>query len=367
MASDGTRLNHRPRVLLLTDNLLSGGVQRVVVRTANGLARRGYPVFVAAEAGGGLWDELDERVARRPLAPGFAHSSGLLTRILTLRKLARQDKVDIVHAHQRGVALAATAGTRGTRSVVVEHVHNVFRPTSKRMTSFRGDKLVACGSEVEQMLIEEYGRAPSRITTILNGVPDASHGRGNAITAQDSSHTYSVTTVARVTTQKRPHLWLDAMELLAQRVPLRATWVGDGELLDELREEVLRRELGHVISLPGESSAVESYIADADVVALTSAWEGLPLVLLEAASLGKPLFATDVGSCRDIIADGVNGRLVAAEDSASTIATALEHLLTSDRLEAYGRASRQAYEREFTVDRYLDDTEKVYEAAWLRR
>ena len=101
-------------------------------------------------------------------------------------------------------------------------------------------------------------------------------------------------------------------------------------------------------------------LASATIVVLPSYREGLPKVLLEAAACGKPLIATDVPGCREIVTHGVNGLLVPARDSAA-LAVAIDTLLRdSSRRAAMGVAGREAVTRMFSVEKIAGQFVDLY-------
>lgn len=108
----------------------------------------------------------------------------------------------------------------------------------------------------------------------------------------------------------------------------------------------------------GERDDVRDAVAAADVVVLPSYREGTPRSLLEAAAMGKPLIATDVPGCREVVRDGENGLLVAARDSAS-LADALRRFadMSDDARQRMGAASRalveRSYDERLVIERYL--------------
>lgn len=109
----------------------------------------------------------------------------------------------------------------------------------------------------------------------------------------------------------------------------------------------------------GETQDVRPFIAQATAVVLPSYREGLPRALLEAAAMARPLVATDVPGCREVVEDGVNGMLCAARDP-TALASAMRKMagLPRARLEAMGAASRLKVQQRFSVERvvgaYLD-------------
>ncbi|WP_129561386.1 glycosyltransferase family 4 protein [Paraburkholderia dokdonensis] len=92
------------------------------------------------------------------------------------------------------------------------------------------------------------------------------------------------------------------------------------------REEVAAWEREGVIEYLGETADVRPYIADADCVVLPSYREGVPRTLMEAGAMGRPIVATDVPGCREVVTDGDNGLLCAARDAAA-LAAALSRML----------------------------------------
>lgn len=98
----------------------------------------------------------------------------------------------------------------------------------------------------------------------------------------------------------------------------------------------------------------------ASIVVLPSYREGLPKVLLEAAATARPIVATDVPGCREIVRQGVNGLLVPPRDSVA-LAEAIQTLLRSPKLrEEFGQAGREIAEAEFSEDIVVAQTLDLY-------
>jgi glycosyltransferase involved in cell wall biosynthesis len=118
---------------------------------------------------------------------------------------------------------------------------------------------------------------------------------------------------------------------------------------------------GHVTYL-GESSDVRPFLADCDCVVLPSYREGLPRSLLEAAAVARPMIATDVPGCREVVNDGKTGLLCDAR-SATSLARAMEAMLQLEPAAraAMGALAREKVERDFDqckiVDAYLEALE----------
>jgi glycosyltransferase involved in cell wall biosynthesis len=111
----------------------------------------------------------------------------------------------------------------------------------------------------------------------------------------------------------------------------------------------------------GNRGDMHDVLAQAAVVVLPSFYkEGLPKVLLEAAASGKPLVATDIPGCREIVRPGVNGILIPPRD-VPALTAAVERLLAAPGLRAsLGAASRALAEAEFTEARVVGQTLAIY-------
>lgn len=117
---------------------------------------------------------------------------------------------------------------------------------------------------------------------------------------------------------------------------------------------------GGIVEWWGRRENMPQIFAGAHIVCLPSYREGLPKVLLEAASCGRPMVATDVPGCREIVRDGENGLLVPARNAAA-LADALQRLIEDSGLrQQMGRRARDIVQAEFSVEKVVADTLAVY-------
>lgn len=112
----------------------------------------------------------------------------------------------------------------------------------------------------------------------------------------------------------------------------------------------------------GHRTDIASLYKEAHIAVLPSYREGLPKSLIEACAIGRPIIATDVPGCREVVDDGVNGYLVLPKDS-KDLSAKLELLIDSEALRnAMGKASRAKAENEFGIDQVVNKTFEVYNA-----
>jgi glycosyltransferase involved in cell wall biosynthesis len=159
---------------------------------------------------------------------------------------------------------------------------------------------------------------------------------------------------------------VEACELMRARgQPCRLRIAGEPDVAnpDAVPADFLRRwhDSGAAEFL-GRRDDMAGLIADSNVVALPSRYgEGVPKILIEAAAVGRAIVTTDSPGCREIVRDGLNGRLVPRGDVAA-LADALASLLSDpSRREAMGRAGRDLVEREFSEQMVVRQTMALYD------
>ena len=123
--------------------------------------------------------------------------------------------------------------------------------------------------------------------------------------------------------------------------------------------ESLRRE--GAVDLLGHVESIADVMALASVVVLPSFREGTPRVLLEAAAMGKPIVATDVPGCREVVQDGINGRLVPLQDPEALADAILEVLSDPQKASDFGTSGRQIVAEQFSVETVVQETMSVYQ------
>jgi glycosyltransferase involved in cell wall biosynthesis len=157
---------------------------------------------------------------------------------------------------------------------------------------------------------------------------------------------------------------VDAARLLRDwKVSVRMVFVGepDPDNPATVTESELREWVDEgVVEWWGHKTEMERILPLAAIVVLPSYREGLPKVLQEAASAGRPIVATDVPGCREVVRDGWNGYLVPPRDHAR-LATAIRRLVEAPALRArMGKNSREMAIKEFRIEKVSADTLAVY-------
>lgn len=160
--------------------------------------------------------------------------------------------------------------------------------------------------------------------------------------------------VGRLSSEKGHRGLLEAFRAVAERMPdVRLDLVGDGPLRGEVDALIAELGIGDVVTRHGALPEADTLarIAAADILVLPSFMEGLPLVIMEAMALGKPVIASGVAGIPELVRDGVNGLLVPPSHG-QALSDAMAALAADPaRRGALGQAARIAVMEEFAIDR----------------
>jgi glycosyltransferase involved in cell wall biosynthesis len=156
--------------------------------------------------------------------------------------------------------------------------------------------------------------------------------------------------VGRICEEKGVTVLLEAARrLVADGVDFDLVLVGDGPLRGAIERRIEADRIGNRVSITGwlDGAGVREQLAASRVLVMPSFAEGLPVVLMEALALGRPVISTFVAGIPELVQPGVNGWLVPAGSVAALVAAMRDALQTPlDRLERMGRAGREAVRRQ---------------------
>jgi len=228
-------------------------------------------------------------------------------------------------------------------------------PTLARRTYPGAAAITAVSKGVAEDLAETLGLPPTRIDVIHNPVvtPEliarAAEPIGHEWFAPGGAPV--VLAVGRLSPQKDYPTLLEAFAQVRKSRPVRLLILGDGPLRPEIEALVTKLEIGTDVQLPGFVDNPFAYMQRCDVYAMSSRWEGLPTVLIEALASGARIVSTDCPSGPQEILDGGRyGRLVPVGD-VGALARSLEAALDDDT-PLPGPESWSPYELDTIVQQY---------------
>ncbi len=359
----------RVRVLHVITSLTVGGAERLVLSAARGLApdRFEHAICCIAEPGALAPEATAAGVPLFTVGafPGVTHP---LT-FVRLVRLMRRFSPTIVHTHLQSANLYGRfAAKLAAVPIIIATEHNVYaqKPrryiVAERLLARWTAVLIAVSASVQQFLARQLAVPASRIRVVYNGVA-AGHpcARGiDALRERLAADVPIVAVVASLTPKKGHEVLLRAYAALRRRgLACRLVLAGDGPQRPRLEALARELEIDRSVTFLGIVRSADVW-AIADVVALPSLTEGLPLALLEAMLAGKAVVATAVGGVPEVVASNVNGVLVPPGD-ADALADGIAQLLASPALRVrLGDEARRTVERSYTEDAYLRSLETIY-------
>jgi glycosyltransferase involved in cell wall biosynthesis len=355
-------MTHEPaqKVMFVCANLETGGAERQWAILIRGLFEQGFDVSVMTLDGRGAYFD-DLRAGGVPIA------------CAALRH--RADPVGLARAAWLGRSRSSTVVTRGLSAHIVGHVlaqghraahvltehsvaeHAKFAPPRRHQQLFikpirpRASRVVAVtASQVEYLVSEGYRR--DAIHVIPNGVATDPPVRDREAVRAElgvACGDFFAVLMAWLRPEKRVPAFVEQLTAAHSVDPrVKGVVVGDGP--DYALVARAAAGSGGVVRMLGERGDALDIIHAADVVCLTSVAEALPMSVLEAMSLGRPVIATRVGGVPEAVKDGETGILV-PPDRPSEVATALVALARDTaRANALGSAGRTRQQRWFSED-----------------
>ena len=254
-----------------------------------------------------------------------------------LRKIMAEERPDVVHTHLDVIKYAVAAAKLAGVKKCVHTVHNVAEKEAegtlqkiinKTYFTLGWSTPVALSPQVQKSICDFYALKAEKVPVIYNGV-DLS--RCLAKESYTAGETVKIVHVGRFNEQKNHGRLLKAFQLLLAQYPnCHLNLVGDGELMEEVK--ALAQELGiaEKVSFLGSQSNVYPFLQEADIFALPSDYEGMPMTIIEAMGTGLPIVATRVGGVPDMIEDQVSGLLTDCDEK--EVAQALARLVSEEVL-----------------------------------
>lgn len=309
------------RIAFFLPNLHGGGAQRVAINLLKGMSEKDIPLdldLVLAEAEGPYLNQVPDRVRIVNLATGR-----VLKAILPLSSYLRKNRPSALLSHLNHVnvvaLLARNLANTNTRLVVVEHntlsavkgnlIRGRFVPPLMKLLYPSADAVVGVSKGVSQDLECKLSLAKGKVVTIYNPVVDIELLAKAKVFPDhpwfQQAEQPVFLAVGRLSMQKDFLTLIKAFALLRKQIIARLIILGEGELRTELEETINNLGISEDVSLPGFVENPYAYMSKATAFILSSRWEGLPTVLIEAMACGCPVISTDCPSGpREILEDG---------------------------------------------------------------
>lgn len=368
------------RVLLLSTSMGMGGADQQLLSAAGLLRARGWnarivaltplgPMGLQARQHGIPTDSLE-------MPRGVPDPRG----VMRLVRLVRSWKPHVLHSHMVHANLMARfLRPLAPVPVLVSTIHSIQDGGRARTLGFRlSDRLADCTTIVSETAAERYLSAGAvsraRLRVIPNGVDT---GRFRPLPAARAAvrrelglgGEFTWLAVGRFELAKDYATMLAACAAVVARRPDSVLLlVGRGSLQPEVEQLVASLGLRSHVRFLGVRRDVPELMSASDGYVMSSAWEGMPVVLLEAGAAGMPIVATAVGGNREVVLEGESGYLVPPRNPGA-LAEAMTRLqeLPSEQRRKLGERGRQHIEHRYALPHIIDLWEELYRDLLARK
>jgi glycosyltransferase involved in cell wall biosynthesis len=369
------------RILLLTTSMGMGGADKLLLTAAQTMRSHGNEVSIVSLTPLGPMgleaQSLGIRIQSLEMRRGIPDPRGLIR----LVQLVRKWKPDVVHSHMVHANLMARALRLLVRiPVLISTIHNIYEGGRIRMAGYRlTNGLVDHMTIVSQAAADRFvneGIVPRRLLTVVPNGVDVDQFRNVPAGARE--------TIRRSLGLDGQFLWLavgrfeiakDYPNMLGAFAKLRQRegravllLVGRGSLQGEVEALVGELGLRSTVRFLGVRHDVPEVMSAADGYVMSSAWEGMPMVLLEAAAAGLPIVATRVGGNHEVVLDKDSGLLVPPND-ADALAESMVRMmeLSADQRRAMGERGREHVRTQYGLGRVAEQWESLYAEVLARK
>ena len=364
------------RLLYVVTGTNLAGAEMQVLQLARGMRGRGHDVQILSLAPEGPVAGLARDAGVPVHALGVRGPAGLLRAVSGVARHSATVRPDVLHSHLVHANLVARV-SRALRPVpvLISTGHSVREGGRWSLPAYRvTDRLSDLTTNVSARAVEQYRARRAVPADKLRCVPNGLDLAAFDMAAGDrpaarTDGTFRFIAVGRLEEAKDYPTMLDAFAQVVAAAPhARLDIVGEGRGLEAARARVAELNLGGTVTFLGARRDVPALLRDADAYLMSSAWEGLPMVLLEAGAARLPVVATDVGSVSDAVRDGLSSVLVPPGDPVALARAALHvlHLDAAPRRHM-GDLGRAHVERHYGLDSVVDEWEGIYRGLLARR
>jgi len=351
-----------------------GGQEIRILTEAAGMRRRGYQVSLLCSPEAKIFGEAILRgipVVALPIARKNPAGMWALYRWL------KSNPVDVINTHSSTDTWLAAIATQLLRNAppIVRTRHISAPVPNNPMTRWLYQKasshIVTTGEILRRQLIEDNGYAASSITSVPTGIDTGYFVPGDKVMAREKlglpKSGIIIGIVATLRSWKGHQYLLEAFAQLPDRNS-QLLIVGDGPQSQALQKQIAELGLTDRVVMPGNQRDVLPWLQAMDIFVLPSyANEGVPQALLQAMLCGLAVVTTPIGSIIEAVQPGVTGMLVAPKQ-APPLRTAIKQLIDDNDLrKKLGRAALNFAQKNFRIQKMLDNMETVFSQAYMQR
>ncbi len=357
------------KVLQSITGLNPGGAEMMMYKTIENLNHDKYEIIVCSLVGGSLEKEIRKKY--KLIVFNAASVFSLPTAILKLRKIIKQEKIDIVHSYLYHANIvsriaAINTGAKVISSIRIKEIRKKSHNIIDALTSGLVDKYIVVAKNVRNFIIKKEKISPERIITIPNALDfkkldvkvDEQKKLKELGLKKDSKIIVSDANLRK--TKDYPTLFR-ALKLVLNHYPVELLVVGKGEAEKEYKRMAEQLGIMKHVHFLGFRNDVLELMKISDICILSTFYEGMSNSLLEYMAMKKPIVATAIEENKEVIDDNKEGLLIKPQ-SPELMEKAIIKLLEDKKLGQ--RLAENAYKRVkkyHDIKRVAKQTEELYE------
>lgn len=363
-------------ILFLITGLNTGGAEMQVYQVIKALRSKGsiyQPIVVSLLPPGQVGEKLKhdnipvyslDMKRRRPSVKAVA----------TLNRIIKKEEIELIHSHMYHANLLGRLmkifhpGLKLINTIHNIHIGGQNREKILKFTSRLADSVTIISQTAREHFIESGTAKPENLLFLPNGVNTGLYqeksGEREAIRRelQLSDSTFVWLAVGRFDKQKNYPNLLKSFQRVVQKEPETVLLLaGTGPLLDQTKKLAADLGLLNKVHFLGYRTDIPAMMSAADAYVMSSDWEGMPLVLQEASSVGLPIVCTNVGGNKEVVVAGKTGFIVQPKSSHALSEGMLCLLrMDSESRTQMGRAGQDYMRSVFELDRVADRWDALY-------
>ncbi|MBI2252654.1 MAG: glycosyltransferase family 4 protein [Armatimonadetes bacterium] len=356
------------KILYLIPQFEAGGAEKQILLLSKYLIREYYKIIVISRRG--IWTDKLIKLNIPNYNIDFRNSALKFSYLIEeIIKIIKREKPDIIHCHTFLTALLVKLALKlsGFKAPTVTTVHgwdNLNYSLRSFFLNFFTDKIIAISKSVKNNLTSN-GAFKNKINLIYNGI-DIEEYQADVNKTEIKrqlgflKEDCLVGMVARLEPQKNPALFIKSAKIAASKNPnIRFILVGGGSLENQLKNLTKELSLEDKVRFLGARNDVPVLLRALDLFVLTSNWEPLGIVILEAMATGAPVIATRVDGVPELISHLENGYLV-APDNEESLAAAILNLLENPQKLNKIKESAFIKVKSFSFEKMAQETLSLY-------
>lgn len=278
-----------------------------------------------------------------------------------MKKIFKEVKADVIHTHRYVMQYAVPAAVMAGVKRRVHTVHSVARKENDKPArilnrffyKFLGVTPVALSERIRETIIDEYKIDKSKIPVVLNGI-DLSKCKPKEDYSVNGN--FKILHIGRFSAVKNHIGLLEAFKIFHDKHPGSELWlIGDGDEKVNIEKYVAANSLSENVKFLGLRTDTFGFLHDADIFALPSNYEGIPMTLIEAMGTALPIVATAVGGVPDMLDE--NSAILTKVDSRGIAEAFGRYCCDSSLRKSHGMAAKvlsDKFSAKTMADKYIE-------------